>query len=212
MGVFNDLTGQKFNRLTVIRLCGRDKYGKILYECQCDCGNKCVTHARSLKSGHCKSCGCYNHDIKIEKSKYKGLAQKESGLYVTWKSMIARCCNQNNKSYHDYGGRGIAVVCDWSNPVDGFANFVRWSKENGYRPGLTIDRINNDDGYSPDNCRWANWITQANNRRKPSMVRNQYGIWHYRPLPELPKEETVNEITPEITMRGDRDVKTGENL
>lgn len=184
MGVFNDLTGLKFNRLTVIRLCGRDKYGKILYECQCDCGNKCVTHARSLKSGHCKSCGCYNNDVKVEKSKYKGLAQKEYELYTIWKSMRGRCYNPKCKSYHDYGGRGILVSDEWLNPVDGFSNFVQWSRENGYKPGLSIDRINNDGGYSPNNCRWTDWVTQANNRRKPAMVKNQYGIWHYRTLPE----------------------------
>ena len=187
MGAFNDLTGQKFNRLTVIRMYGRDKYGKILYECQCDCGNVYVTHARSLKSGHCKSCGCYNYDVKIEKSKYKGLAQEEYGLYTIWKSMKARCYNPKQKSYQDYGGRGIYISDEWTNPLNGFANFVGWSKANGYKEGLTIDRINNDKGYSSDNCRWTDWVTQANNRRRPDMIRNQYGVWHYKSLPEPQK-------------------------
>ena len=192
MGKFNDLAGQKFGRLTVLELYGRDKYGKILYKCRCDCGNEHITHGRSLLNGHCQSCGCLNHDVKIENSKYGGLAQQEKRLYQIWKSMMARCNNPNHKNYKDYGGRGISVCKEWADPYCGFVSFVKWAKYHGYEEQLSIDRINNDKGYYPSNCRWVDWNVQANNRRKPTMITNQYGKWPYRdmPLPEPPEEGT----------------------
>lgn len=193
MGKFEDLSGQKFGRLTAIEICGRDKFGKILYRCRCDCGGERITHGRALKSGHCQSCGCLNTEAKIAKSKYGGLAQSEKRLYQIWKSMIARCHNPSHKSYSDYGGRGVTVCEEWSDPYCGFISFVKWAKYHGYEEHLSIDRINNDKGYSPNNCRWADWNTQASNRRKPPIITNQYGKWPYRgmPLPEIPKEGTT---------------------
>ena len=191
MGKFRDLTGQKFGRLTVLCIHGRDKYGKILYLCRCDCGNKKITHGRSLVNGNCLSCGCMNIDAKMEMSKYHGLAQDEKRLYQIWKGMISRCYNEKNKSYSDYGGRGIYVCEDWRRENTGFPSFVRWAKKNGYQDNLSIDRVDNNREYSPHNCRWATWTVQAGNRRKPILVKNQYGVWNYRkPLPEPPKEST----------------------
>lgn len=192
MGKFEDLSGKKFGRLTAIEICGRDKYGKILYKCRCDCGNEFITLGRHLKNGHSKSCGCWNRDKNIEHSKYDGLAQEEPRLYNIWKGMNGRCKNPNNESFQDYGKRGITICEEWEKKPKGFFSFVSWAKSHGYKDNLSIDRINNNEGYSPDNCRWADWNTQANNRRKPAMIINQYGTWPYREtqLPEPPKEET----------------------
>ena len=87
---------------------------------------------------------------------------------------------------------GQCSVCkEWADPYCGFVSFVKWAKYHGYEEQLSIDRINNDKGYYPSNCRWVDWNVQANNRRKPTMITNQYGKWPYKdmPLPEPPKEE-----------------------
>lgn len=190
MGKFKDLTGMKFNRLFVLEQAGRDKYGKILWKCKCDCGKETVTHGRQLVNGRCKSCGCLNLEAKRKAAKYNGLVSDEPRLHNIWKSMIARCYKSSTNCFSSYGGRGISVCKEWANKETGFPNFVEWAKENGYADNLSIDRINNDGNYEPGNCRWADWNTQAANRRKPDKIKNQYGEWDYKmPLPEPPKED-----------------------
>ncbi len=183
-----DLTGMTFNQLTVIERAGKDKYGKILWRCKCSCGNEVVTHGRSLVNGHCKSCGCLKNKDKDINSEYKGLSHTR--IFGIWKGMRQRCNNPKCASYPLYGGRGIKLCEEWNEGSNGFFRFLRWSLENGYRPDLSIDRINNDGNYEPSNCRWTDMETQANNRRKPPKVVNQYGVWDYRkPLPTPYKKE-----------------------
>lgn len=187
MGKFKDLTGIKFNRLTVIQQAGRDSYNKILWLCRCDCGRETITHGRDLVNGHCKSCGCAKNENRREEGRFKGLSQTRP--FRIWKGMIRRCNDESCESYPDYGGRGIEVCSEWQG-TQGFFNFLAWALDNGYSENLTIDRIDNNGNYEPVNCRWATWTQQANNRRRPAIIKNQYGEWGYRmPLPEPWKGE-----------------------
>ena len=190
MGRFKDLTGLQFNRLVVQERVGWDKHGKILWKCRCECGGETVTLGRHLVNGHCKSCGCLNVEAKRQNAKYNGLTTGSYRIYTIWKGMIARCQNPKTKCFGDYGGRGITVCEEWADKTTGFPVFLHWAIRNGYDDGLTIDRIDNNGNYEPGNCRWADWHTQANNRRKPMAVKNQYGVWQVKaPLPEPPKGE-----------------------
>ena len=126
--------------------------------------------------------------MKREKAKHHGLTSDERRLYSCWKSMISRCFNPNSHSYNDYGGRGIKVCEEWADKETGFPTFVKWAKEHGYKESLTIDRIDFNGDYRPENCRWTDWVTQANNRRKPEKVRNQYGVWPYRHIFPAPTD------------------------
>lgn len=187
MGKFKDLTGLKFGKLTVIEQAGHDKYNKILWKCKCDCGNETITHGRDLVNGHCKSCGCLLSVNKKKRSRFKGLS--DTRIYTIWKGMIQRCNNSNCDAYSYYGAKGIKVCDEWSG-TQGFFNFVAWSLENGYNKDLTIDRINGQDGYCPNNCRWADWSTQRRNQNRAVAV-NQYGTWSLKePLSQPYKGES----------------------
>src|SRR5574344_1704539 len=150
MGTFIDITGNKYNMLTVVSKAGKDKYGKILWTCECECGNQTISLGRNSVRERKKSCGCLKNKEKIKNAKFKGYAN--SRIYNIWRGMIDRCYNKNNQSYHYYGERGISVCEEWIG-VNGFFSFLYWSNSNGYSKNLTIDRIDNDKNYCPDNCR-----------------------------------------------------------
>lgn len=172
MGSFIDLTGQRFGRLTVIgrapSLIADDKIRKTgrritVWRCQCDCGNVKDIISWSLRSGHTISCGCYCQDNMRKRMTTHGdtLNGKPTRLYKIWDCMKNRCYNPNKKSYARYGGRGITVCDEWLNS---FESFKEWACANGYQDDLTIDRIDNDQGYCPSNCRWATRKEQNSNK------------------------------------------------
>lgn len=155
-----DLTGRRFGRLVAIRIVGKSKGGTAMWECQCDCGNTHITKSSSLLSGDTKSCGCLHREQLRERKTIHGL--KHTRLYSVWNKMKQRCHNENDKSYKNYGGRGIKVCSEWRYD---FQSFYDWALANGYQEGLTIDRKNNDGDYEPGNCRWATDAEQNLNKR-----------------------------------------------
>lgn len=161
--------GKKYNRLTIIDFT-HNQTGKVksLYAvCQCDCGNIKEIQPYFVLNGTVKSCGCLAKEIQEEQRQAESKAK--SPLYSTWNGMKQRCGNKNSPSYADYGGRGITVCDEWSGK-DGFDNFESWSIQNGYRPkmGLSLDRIDVNKGYSPENCRWTSIWVQSVNKRVPA--------------------------------------------
>ena len=151
-----DITGQRYGRLVVVK--PLETINKITrWLCKCDCGNEVAVATRSLRTGYTRSCGCLHTEIRKKQHFKHGMTG--SRLYYIWQGMKRRCYNKNSQKYHLYGGRGITVCEKWRSD---FEEFYQWSISNGYKNGLTIDRINNKEGYSPSNCRW---VTQADQTR-----------------------------------------------
>lgn len=147
-----DITGLRFGKLVATKRIGRKGHNTV-WECRCDCGNTTKALMSNLKKGATKSCGCIVKTIG---------GDCKSPLYYTWRSMIKRCHSDGDISYKNYGGRGIKVCPEWRY---NYLVFKDWAVCSGYRRGLSIDRIDNDGGYGPNNCRWATDLVQCNNKR-----------------------------------------------
>lgn len=152
------MIGKKFGKLTVLEELPERKHGKIIYQCKCDCGNITNVLGCHLRNGNTKSCGCLKYEHKIIKH-----GKCNTRLYRQWKNMKQRCYNKNYDRYKDYGARGINICDEW---LHDFQAFYDWAMNNGYNDNLTIDRIDNNKGYSQDNCRWVDIKTQCNNTRR----------------------------------------------
>lgn len=153
-----DISGKKFGHLTAIKLVGKDNSRAAIWECACDCGNTVRVRAKSLKSGDTTNCGCLrgeHHD------------SSDDRLYKVWSGMKQRCQNRKHVGYRWYGNRGIKVCDEWSGS---FLAFRDWAMSSGYDPSArrgecTIDRIDPDGDYCPDNCRWISIEEQQQNKR-----------------------------------------------
>ena len=155
MSKFIDLKGKKYNRWTVLSL-DRIENKKAYWLCQCECGKKKTICTANLKSGHSKSCGCLNRE-----AKYKTHEKTNTRIYGIYNGIKTRCYNKNMNMYKYYGGRGIKMCDEWKN---NFESFYQWSINNGYRDELTIDRIDVNKNYEPNNCRWIPMNEQHYNR------------------------------------------------
>lgn len=153
-----DISGKRFGLLTVLRLSHVSEGGLSYWVCICDCGNIKTVRASHLKCGDIKTCGC------VGPRRTHGEAGTR--LYHIWTGIRARCENPNEPSYRRYGGRGIGVCPEWKS----YAEFSKWARSSGYSDDLSIDRIDNNKGYHPSNCRWATSREQANNTRKTRLL------------------------------------------
>jgi hypothetical protein len=153
----------KFGRLTIKELFVRED-GKTCAKCLCECGQYSYPRATSLVQGRITSCGCWKAEKAAERTKIRnfkfGRGNHSNRLYRIWAAMRNRCNNPNNSWYKYYGGKGIIVCKLWNS----YIAFEDWALNNGYAEGLTLDRVNVNDNYKPENCRWATRKVQARNR------------------------------------------------
>lgn len=172
-----DLTGQRFGRLIALKHLNPNKWGSILWECKCDCGKTHTVSSGHLVQGKSKSCGCYCSDVRRKMLEKHGITTGgKPRTFIIWNGMKGRCLYPKSTSYKSYGGRGISICQEWLN----FENFHNWAISNGYADDLTIDRIDNDGNYEPNNCRWIRSLENKKRQRKMRFI-------------------TINQITKNVT-------------
>lgn len=164
MAKMKNLRGQRFGRLVAREPVAKNQQGRVLWLCDCDCGLDAVVSSDCLVKGTTLSCGCLNHENHILRPNRTTHGQWGTRLYRIWKKMKSRCHNPNDPDYQKYyGSRGITVCAEWRNS---FQAFHDWAIGAGYADTLSLDRIDNDKGYSPENCRWATAKEQRHNQRR----------------------------------------------
>lgn len=160
MGKIKNIEGQRFGRLRVLFYVGQNKSKQAMWVAVCDCGGTVICDTHSLIRGNTKSCGCITEAFMKYKKPAITHGSCDHPVYNTWCNIRSRCYNKSNPKYPRYGGRGIKVCDEWQD----FATFKDWALSHGYEQGLSIDRIDNDRDYCPENCRFVNNKIQSNNR------------------------------------------------
>jgi hypothetical protein len=170
-----DLTGEKYNRLTVLRRADKGACGKTRWLCRCDCGNQLEVFTMHLRAEHTKSCGCIPRQNSDRVMAADGKMVRPPG-YGSWKAMISRCYNKCEPRYADYGGRGI-TVCDRWRGRGGLANFLA---DMGPKPSPkhSVGRQKSDKGYEPSNCRWETHLEQGRNKRNANLLTHKGKTLH----------------------------------
>lgn len=166
-----DIIGDTYGRLTVLSLHSNVNYKKR-FNCKCVCGKETIVLMTHLRTGHTVSCGCRSKECLTQ------TIHGEAGslLYKVYYGMINRCYTPSSASYYKYGAKGIGVCSQWKNSYE---TFSKWAKATGYTKGLTIDREDCREDYSPKNCRWVNMTTQAHNRPKPATNKSGHKNIHF---------------------------------
>lgn len=188
MPSFNDLTGKRFGRLTVLKMASRDKKGRIRWLCICECGNFRCVYPNHLKSGATQSCGCLSREFRTLRGHNSKIGERTrkhgdfgTKLYGVWAGMKRRCQNPNTKHYKDYGGRGIEVCKEWQK----YEVFKRWALATGYNEGLSIERMDVDGDYCPSNCKWIPLKEQPNNTRRTVRLEYQGELYTLKEIAEM---------------------------
>jgi hypothetical protein len=173
-GKIVDMVGQRFGRLVVLEFAGIGFHRQANWRAKCDCGNVAEYRGYALRSGKTQSCGCKQRDVLLKRNLKHGASVRSERTpeYETWYNMKRRCSYEGNSQYKDYGGRGIKVCAEWEN------DFAQFLSDMGSKPSkeMTIERLDNNLGYSPSNCVWATRSTNCRNKRNNRSVVRGDGV------------------------------------
>jgi hypothetical protein len=168
-----DMVGKRFGRLVVLSFSHRNEGKQAFWLCQCDCGNQIITQGYSITSGATKSCGCLCSEI--NKTVHTTHGKYYTRIHKIYSYMMTRCYNKKSDAYNNYGGRGIMICDEWKND---FISFYNWAYQSGYQDNLTIERIDVNGNYCPENCTWIPLVEQGKNKTTMNLIEYE-GEVHY---------------------------------